>query len=74
VDDLMPIGRQIAADLTESGQALTRNALAARLREAGHSAGNARVGALLARLKTDIPTAAASVEPGAPSAEGDTQS
>jgi len=56
VDDLMPLGRRIAADLAETGQPLTRNALAARLREAGQTAGNARVGALLARLKTEPTT------------------
>lgn len=56
VDDLMPLGRRIAADLAEAGQPLTRNALAVRLREAGQTAGNARVGALLARLKTEPPT------------------
>ncbi|TDD36831.1 DUF2637 domain-containing protein [Actinomadura sp. KC06] len=39
VDDLMPIGRTIAADLAATGQPLTRNTLATRLREAGHSAG-----------------------------------
>lgn len=56
VDDLMPLGRRIAADLAEAGQPLTRNALAVRLREAGQTAGNARVGALLARLKTEPTT------------------
>lgn len=54
--DLMPLGRQIAADLEAGGQALTRDSLAAALREAGHTAGNARVGALLARLKSETPT------------------
>jgi hypothetical protein len=52
----MPLGWRIAADLAAAGEPLTRNALAARLREAGQSAGNARVGALLARLKTEAPT------------------
>ncbi|WP_028847490.1 hypothetical protein [Thermocrispum agreste] len=52
----MPLGRRIAADLAEAGQPLTRNALAVRLREAGQTAGNARVGALLARLKTEPTT------------------
>ena len=52
----MPLGRRIAADLAEAGQPLTRNALAVRLREAGQTAGNARVGALLARLKTEPAT------------------
>ncbi|SFP66694.1 Protein of unknown function [Actinomadura madurae] len=78
VDDLMPLGRRIAADLAETDQPLTRNALAVRLREAGQSAGNARVGALLARLKTE-PTEATPANPSdaenpATSAEGDHQS
>ncbi|MGI5419232.1 DUF2637 domain-containing protein [Actinomadura luteofluorescens] len=77
VDDLMPTGRRIAADLAESGQALTRNALAVRLREAGHSAGNARVGALLARLKTEPADPSDTEDTAAPvaalSTEGDTQ-
>jgi Protein of unknown function (DUF2637) len=55
VEDLMPLGWGIVADLDRAGEPLTRNALAARLREAGQSAGNARVGALLARLKTETP-------------------
>ncbi|TDC41110.1 DUF2637 domain-containing protein [Actinomadura sp. KC345] len=72
VDDLMPLGQQIAADLTAAGQPLTRNVLAAGLRKAGQSAGNARVGALLARLKTEPPSAAERAEKGSPTAEGDT--
>ncbi|MEU5880876.1 DUF2637 domain-containing protein [Spirillospora sp. NPDC047279] len=56
VDDLMPLGWRIAADLGEQGQALTRDALAAELRKAGSPVGNERVGALLSRLKTEAPT------------------
>ncbi|MFG1850823.1 DUF2637 domain-containing protein [Actinomadura geliboluensis] len=86
VDELMPTGRRIAADLAAAGEPLTRNTLAARLREAGHTAGNARVGALLARLKTEPanppsadptadPSATVRAEDDAPSAaEGDTRS
>jgi hypothetical protein len=55
VDGLMPLGWQVAADLATSGQPLTRDSLAAGLRAAGHPAGNARVGALLARLKAEAP-------------------
>jgi hypothetical protein len=55
VDALMPLGWQVTADLTARGEALTRDSLAAGLRAAGHPAGNARVGALLARLKTEAP-------------------
>ncbi|WP_021593490.1 DUF2637 domain-containing protein [Actinomadura welshii] len=74
VDDLMPTGRRIAADLAENGQALTRNALAVRLREAGHSAGNARVGALLARLKTEPADPSDAEDAAVPSPEGDPKS
>ena len=49
VDALMPLGWQITADLAARGEPLTRDTLAAGLRAAGHTAGNARVGALLAR-------------------------
>ncbi|TYB47871.1 DUF2637 domain-containing protein [Actinomadura chibensis] len=66
VDDLLPLGRQIAADLAASGEPLTRNTLAARLRAAGQSAGNARVGGLLGRLKTEAPPDPAD----SPAAEG----
>ena len=51
----MPLGWQIAADLDARGEPLTRDTLAAALRAAGHAAGNERVGALLARLKTEAP-------------------
>ncbi|MFB4302640.1 DUF2637 domain-containing protein [Actinomadura sp. NTSP31] len=79
VDDLMPLGWSIAADLAAAGEPLTRNSLAARLRAAGQTAGNARVGALLARLKTEAPadpTANPAAEDiaAAPSAEGENAS
>ncbi len=70
----MPLGRRIAADLAKDRQPLTRNALAIRLREAGQSAGNARVGALLARLKTEPATdSTANPSDAEDAAEGDTQ-
>ncbi|WP_412516478.1 DUF2637 domain-containing protein [Actinomadura madurae] len=72
VDDLMPLGWRIAADLAAAGEPLTRNSLAARLRAAGQTAGNARVGALLARLKTEAPTDTAINA--APAAEGENAS
>ncbi|SNS13463.1 Protein of unknown function [Actinomadura meyerae] len=84
VDDLMPLGWRIAAELAAAGEPLTRNSLAARLRAAGQTAGNARVGALLARLKTEAPTDPADTPTNAapaaediavaPSAEGDNAS
>lgn len=55
VDDLMPLGWRVVADLDAKGEALTRDTLAAQLRDAGQPAGNARVGALLTRLKTEAP-------------------
>ncbi|MEU9872216.1 DUF2637 domain-containing protein [Actinomadura sp. NPDC048021] len=72
VDDLMPLGWRIAADLDAADEPLTRNTLAARLRAAGQTAGNARVGALLARLKTEAPTD--SPPAATPSAEGENAS
>ena len=60
----MPLGWQVTADLAARGQALTRDTLAAGLRAAGHTAGNARVGALLARLKTEAPA-----DPAVPAAD-----
>jgi hypothetical protein len=54
----MTAGRRIATEADERGEPLTRDRLAAALRQAGTSAGNERVGALLTRLKneTDSPT------------------
>lgn len=65
VTELLPLGRRIAAELAASGEALTRDTLAAQLRQAGHTAGNARVGALLTHLKTDPtgPTAEPAASP-----------
>ena len=51
----MPLGWQVSADLAGQDVPLTRDTLAAGLRAAGHPAGNARVGALLARLRTEPP-------------------
>jgi hypothetical protein len=68
----MPLGWRIVADLAAAGEPLTRNALAARLRAAGQTAGNARVGALLARLKTEAPTDAPTAD--IPDAEGENAS
>lgn len=55
VADLMPLGWRIAADLERRGQPLTRDALAAGLHEADQTASNARLGALLNRLKAETP-------------------
>jgi len=56
VEDLMPLGRQVAADLAAAGRPLNRNTLAAALREAGASASNTRAGAVLARLRSEAET------------------
>jgi hypothetical protein len=53
VDDLLVAGRRIAVEADERGELLTRDRLAAALRQAGTTAGNERVGALLTRLKTE---------------------
>ncbi|GAA0236277.1 hypothetical protein GCM10009527_035970 [Actinomadura nitritigenes] len=78
VAELMPLGWRIVADLAAAGEPLTRNTLAARLRAAGQTAGNARVGALLARLKTEAPADPADLAAegiaAAPSAEGENAS
>jgi hypothetical protein len=55
VEALMPLGWRIAAHLEAAGQPLNRTTLLAALRENGQPAGNARVGALLARLRTEAP-------------------
>lgn len=56
VDDLMPLGWRIVADLESRGVPLSRDNLAAALREADQAVSNARASALLARLKTEAPT------------------
>ena len=56
VDDLMPLGWRIAADLESRGVTLSRDNVAAALREADQAVSNARASALLARLKTEAPT------------------
>ncbi|MFC4910912.1 hypothetical protein [Actinomadura gamaensis] len=63
VTDLIPLGQQIAAELAARGEPLTRDSLAAQLRQAGHTAGNARVGALLTHLKTDTAPADSAASP-----------
>jgi hypothetical protein len=67
VAPLMPLGWRIAADLARRDVPLTRDSLAAALRDAGQPAGNARVGALLTRLRTEPPAgppASAAPDPG----------
>ncbi|MBG0814171.1 DUF2637 domain-containing protein [Planomonospora sp. ID82291] len=55
VDDLMPIGRTVAADLTAQGLTVTRDRLIAAIRASGQSISTDRAAALLARLRTDDP-------------------
>ncbi|WP_026415427.1 hypothetical protein [Actinomadura oligospora] len=66
VTELLPLGRRIAAELAASGEPLTRDSLAAQLRQAGHTAGNARVGALLTHLKTEPTEPTTAAEPAVP--------
>ncbi|MEV4081558.1 hypothetical protein ACGFJC_12990 [Nonomuraea fuscirosea] len=55
VDDLMPLGWQIAADLETQGLTLTRDRLLAAVRASGQSISSDRASALLARLKAEAP-------------------
>jgi hypothetical protein len=56
VDDLMPVGWQIAADHEARGVRLTRDRLREAIRQTGQSISTDRAGALLARLRTEAPT------------------
>ena len=53
VADLMPVARAAAEHLDGRGEDLTRASLAAQLRADGHQVGNAKLGALLTRLRDD---------------------
>ncbi|SDM36691.1 Protein of unknown function [Nonomuraea maritima] len=55
VDDLMPLGWQIAADHEARGVTLTRDRLRDAVRRSGKSISTDRAGALLARLRTENP-------------------
>ncbi|GGO67100.1 DUF2637 domain-containing protein [Nonomuraea cavernae] len=57
VDDLMPLGRQIAADHQTRGITLSRDRLRDAIRRTGQSISTDRAGALLARLRAETPTA-----------------
>lgn len=56
VDDLMPLGWRIAADLEARDVPLKRDSLAAEIRKTGQKVSSERVGALLDRLKSEAPT------------------
>jgi hypothetical protein len=58
ISDLMPIGRQVHAEMRAAGTRLTRDSLSDALRAAGAGAGHRRVGALLAALRAEPDTAA----------------
>ncbi|MEV0380524.1 DUF2637 domain-containing protein [Nonomuraea sp. NPDC050643] len=55
VDDLMPLGWQIAADHETRKVQLTRDRLRDAIRQTGQSVSTDRAGALLARLRTEVP-------------------
>ncbi|MGW0195915.1 DUF2637 domain-containing protein [Nonomuraea sp. NPDC003201] len=55
VDDLMPLGWQVAADHETRGIPLTRDRLRDAIRQTGQSVSTDRAGALLARLRTESP-------------------
>jgi hypothetical protein len=63
VDDLMPLGWQIAADHEAKGVRLTRDRLREAIRQTGQSISTDRAGALLARLRTEAPTDPAETGP-----------
>jgi hypothetical protein len=53
VSDLLEAGRQVAADLGQKGESLTRRALATELRDRGLSCGNERASELLRALRSE---------------------
>ena len=53
IQALLPAARTVRAQLAADGQALTRGALAHRLRAAGHTVSNTKVSTLLTMLKTE---------------------
>ncbi|MGW4475957.1 hypothetical protein ACWENQ_40345 [Nonomuraea sp. NPDC004354] len=63
IDDLMPIGRSIAADLAGRGLPLTRDRLLKAVRDTGRSMSSDRASALLARLKSEANASAAEAVP-----------
>ncbi|NJP98667.1 DUF2637 domain-containing protein [Nonomuraea sp. FMUSA5-5] len=62
VDDLMPLGWQVAADHDARGVTLTRDRLRDAVRQTGRSISTDRAGALLARLRTEAGPAAENAE------------
>ncbi|MEV4079804.1 DUF2637 domain-containing protein [Nonomuraea fuscirosea] len=62
VDDLMPLGWQIAADHDARSVTLTRDRLRDAIRQTGQSISTDRAGALLARLRTEPGPTAANTE------------
>lgn len=57
VADLLPLGRQVAAELAEQDRSLSRSALVAGIRERGQTVSTDRAGALLAALRSELPGA-----------------
>lgn len=55
VEELMPLGWRIAADLEAQGLALTRDRLVEAMRKAGTPIHTTKAGTLLARLKAEAP-------------------
>ncbi|MEO3807878.1 DUF2637 domain-containing protein [Sphaerisporangium sp. B11E5] len=73
VDELMPLGWKVAADLDAQGLALTRDRLLSAIRQTGQSVSSDRASALLARLKAEAPSDPAETGHAVPAAlaEGD---
>lgn len=73
VDDLMPLGWQIAADYKAQGLSLTRDRLRDAIRKTGRSISTDRAGTLLNRLRTEAPTGTQATDgPHGPTADPDT--
>ncbi|MEU8104506.1 hypothetical protein AB0C18_12380 [Nonomuraea muscovyensis] len=66
VEELLPLGRSIAADHQTRGITLTRDRLREAIRQTGQSISTDRAGALLARLRSDPPTPTGPTIPTAP--------
>ncbi|MFE3455533.1 hypothetical protein ACFXJ8_42135 [Nonomuraea sp. NPDC059194] len=68
IDDLLPVGRSIAADLESRGLSLTRDRLLKAVRDTGRSMSSDRASALLARLKREADARPAEAVPKQPRA------
>jgi hypothetical protein len=67
VDDLLPIARHAAAELSAEGETLRRSTLKPKMQALGHPVGsNPKLDALIANLRTEPPATPAANHPSAP--------